>query len=312
MAKQSRVFFLFSPIQLYFIKNISYENQNLVLKIFCLAKHKNAIIQFINVSETLGLKIIIYNIYTKSGFVSAITALFCNFNARRMIIGNYNSKIYKYASTIRSLFALDVDILDEGSNIYLFNKRMAKVSNQSQVYSFSRFACLTNPEFIHVSPSLVEAMPCAIAAIPELINCKFLILGSADVAEGLVTTTIYLEKLRKITSLGICAYYPHRRENIDLVSGLLNIRIINAEYPFEQWFLSNFSNNRSLLDRLTLVSFGSTCVTICSEIYPSSKWLILKYSSNEILESYSEEYFLIINGLLNDVKLNKGIIDVVE
>jgi hypothetical protein len=313
MIINANVFFLFSPIQLYFIKDISREYQYLRLKIFCLARHKNAVKQFHNVSESLGLKkIVVYNTSTIFDLVLLVATLFFHFPAKRMTIGNYNSKIYRYASRARGLTSMGVDILDEGSNIYLFNKRLPEISKKSQVLSFSRFACLNNPGFRHVSPSLADAKPSSTGDISDLLSCKFLIIGSADVAEGLVTSRTYLEKVKKISKLGVCAYYPHRRENVEIVRVLPNIRIIDAEYPFEHWFMWNFSNNRSFIDGLILISFGSTCVTICSELYPSSKWLILKYTNTEILESYLEEYSLIIDGLVNDVKLNKGVIHVVE
>ncbi len=313
MIIKAHVFYIFSPIQLYFLKNIWNEDQNLRLKIFCIARHEAAIKQYYNVSESLGLeKIVICNISNVFGILNLVASLLINFYARRLTVGNYNSKIYKCASKVRGIFSVGVDILDEGSNIYLFNKRLAKIDKESNVYCFSKFACYNNPLFKHVSPLLADAQPRATVVVSDILDCHFLIIGSADVAEGLVTFGTYVEKIRKLTAIGICAYYPHRRENVDIIRGLKNLRVIDAEYPFEHWFLWIYLNNRKLLEGLKLVSFGSTCMIICSSIHPGSRWLIFKYSHSEIIESYFEDYSIIINGLLNDVKLNKGVIDVVE
>jgi hypothetical protein len=223
------------------------------------------------------------------------------FFASRIVIGNYNSGVFKI---LRLIVGWKLDILDEGSNIYLFPKRLSSVKFEGKIYTFSKLVnkVCESSELISLKKIRPIEFSSKFEMLGKISNSDGVIIGSADVEEGIISQRHYFETLEKVPNKKIL-YIAHRRsssEKLRFISKKFDV--IFSEVPIEYLFACM---NSKVLSGLVLYSFGSTAENTLSQVYKSLEIQRLYFCSDEIIQEYRTNFEIILRCLSLDVKLNR-------
>jgi hypothetical protein len=258
---------------------------------FFMARTKAAVDQYLMLADRYGL--VKWTILGARINVVSYALLACKaISARRLLIGNYNSRLAKLLSYI---FKNKSEFMDDGTNTALIPMRKCRYITTFYTY-FERLDLSIIPKVLIINNIIPKR------CMEERNNSKSpatFIAGSADVEEGIVSIETYLNHLIKIHQYfppsQKALYCAHRREGKEKIEKISKIfDIIYPDEPLEI-FVSRFNVSE-------IVSFASTLEVTIPKIYDNINIISVRYAASDII-AYKDEYKAICEAIDGESKI---------
>ena len=272
-----------TPMQIGYLQTISEKE----FRVYSIRADDQARIQFINISNLLGLK---YCGNVRGNIFKLIYLIFLlSFSSRVIYFGDYNSKLCKLLVYTRARFGKISHYLADGANVCRFIQRNGQNQDFIKFYTYLYSSLKYDNRFEYKKFQLPNARVTLSPGVIDAAKIKDWILGTPDVVDGFISLENYIAKLKSIPNRKDLIYFAHRREdseNLEIISELFTI--IRQDYSIE-WLLGSISID--FYKNKKIYHFGSTAaITLASFLGTRKNILLIPYSHDEICESYWEDY----------------------